>query len=105
MGRFAMAAFLLNIGTNEDDLLKMFKFFTDFDERIARYQVEHIAGKRGSRRQYTAPNCSTMRTHGLCVNPDELCGSIKHPLSYYRRKARSLLREGKGRATVEKRRS
>jgi len=47
MGRFAMAAFLLNIGTNEEDLLKMFKAFSDFDERIARYQVEHIAGKRG----------------------------------------------------------
>lgn len=97
MGRFAMAAFLLNIGTNEEDLLKMFKSFTDFDERIARYQVEHIAGKRGSRRKYTAPNCATMRTHGLCVNPDELCGTIKHPLSYYRKKARILFRQGKGR--------
>jgi len=103
MGRFAMAAFLLNIGTNEEDLLKMFKSFTDFDERIARYQVEHIAGKRGSRRQYTAPNCSTMRTHGLCINPDELCGSIKHPLSYYRRKARSLFRQDKGKITPAKR--
>jgi DNA primase large subunit len=92
MGRFAMAAFLLNIGTNEEDLLKMFKAFSDFDERIARYQVEHIAGKRGSRRKYTAPNCATMRTHGVCVNPDELCATITHPLSYYRRKARSLLR-------------
>jgi DNA primase large subunit len=97
MGRFAMAAFLLNIGTTEENLLKMFKAFTDFDERIARYQVEHIAGKRGSRRKYTAPNCATMRTHGLCVNPDELCATIKHPLSYYRRKARILLRQGKGR--------
>ncbi len=97
MGRFAMAAFLLNIGTTEEDLLKMFKSFTDFDERIARYQVEHIAGKRGSRRKYTAPNCSTMRTHGLCVNPDEICGTIKHPLSYYRKKARILLRQEKGR--------
>ena len=97
MGRFAMAAFLLNIGTNEEDLLKMFKTFTDFDERIARYQVEHIAGKRGSRRKYTAPNCGTMRTHGLCINPDELCGTIKHPLSYYRRKARILFRQEKGR--------
>ena len=92
MGRFAMAAFLLNIGTNEDDLLKMFKAFSDFDERIARYQVEHIAGKRGSRRKYTAPNCATMRTHGICINPDELCASITHPLSYYRRKARSIMR-------------
>ena len=92
MGRFAMAAFLLNIGTNEDDLLKMFKAFSDFDERIARYQVEHIAGKRGSRRKYTAPNCATMRTHGICINPDELCASITHPLSYYRRKARYIMR-------------
>lgn len=97
MGRFAMAAFLLNIGTSEEDLLKMFKSFTDFDERIARYQVEHIAGRRGSRRKYTAPNCSTMRTHGLCVNPDELCGAIKHPLSYYRRRASTLLRAQKRR--------
>jgi len=93
MGRFAMAAFLLNIGTSEEELLKMFKSFTDFDERIARYQVEHIAGKRGSRRKYTAPNCSTMRTHGLCVNPDELCGTITHPLSYYRKKTRILFQK------------
>jgi DNA primase large subunit len=91
-GRFAMTAFLLNIGTDEEELLKMFKSFTDFDERIARYQVEHIAGKRGSRRKYTAPNCSTMRTHGLCVNPDELCATVTHPLSYYRRKARIIFR-------------
>jgi DNA primase large subunit len=89
MGRFAMAAFLLNIGSDETNLLNMLKAFTDFDERVARYQIEHIAGKRGSRRKYTAPNCSTMQTHGLCVNPDELCGTIRHPLSYYRRKART----------------
>lgn len=95
MGRFAMAAFLLNIGTSEDELLKMFKSFTDFEERIARYQVEHIAGRRGSRRKYTAPNCSTMRTHGLCVNPDELCATINHPLSYYRKKARTLFQRQK----------
>jgi len=97
MGRFAMAAFLLNIGTSEEELLKMFKAFTDFDERIARYQVEHIAGRRGSRRKYTAPNCNTMKTHGLCVNPDELCATIIHPLSYYRRKARMLFRKGRQR--------
>lgn len=89
MGRFAMAAFLLNIGIGEEDLLGMFKAFTDFNERLAQYQVEHIAGKRGSRRKYTPPNCATMQTHGLCVNPDDLCATIRHPLSYYRRKARN----------------
>jgi DNA primase large subunit len=90
MGRFAMAAFLLDIGIGEDDLLGMLKAFSDFDERLARYQVEHIGGKRGSRRKYTPPNCATMQTHGLCVNPDDLCATIRHPLSYYRRKARAL---------------
>jgi DNA primase large subunit len=105
MGRFAMAAFLLNIGTTEEELLKMFKSFTDFEERIARYQVEHIAGKRGSRTKYTAPNCSTMRTHGLCVNPDEICGTITHPLSYYRKKTRILMqrrRQGPRQTTSRK---
>jgi DNA primase large subunit len=95
MGRFAMTAFLLNVGTSEEELLKMFASFADFDERIARYQVEHIAGRRGSRRKYTSPNCSTMRTHGLCINPDEVCSSITHPLSYYRKKARFLLHRGR----------
>jgi len=88
MGRFAMAAFLLRVGMSENDLLGMFKAFTDFDERIARYQVEHIAGKRGSRQKYTPPNCGTMQTHGLCVNPDDLCATVRHPLSYYRKKVR-----------------
>jgi DNA primase large subunit len=97
MGRFAMAAFLLNIGISEDDLLKMFTSFSDFDERIARYQVEHIAGRRGSRRKYTAPNCDTMKTHGLCVNPDGLCATIAHPLTYYRRKVRNMFGKGKRR--------
>ncbi len=98
MGRFAMAAFLLSIGTTEDDLLGMFKAFTDFDERIARYQVEHIAGKRGSRQKYTPPNCTTMQTHGLCVNPDDLCATVRHPLSYYRKKARNFYdKRGTGR--------
>ena len=64
MGRFAMAAFLLNIGTSEEELLEMFKSFTDFEERIANTKWSILAGKHGSRRKYTAPNCSTMRTHG-----------------------------------------
>ena len=102
MGRFAMAAFLLRIGTSEEDLLGMFKAFTDFDERIARYQVEHIAGKRGSRQKYTPPNCGTMQTHGICVNPDDLCATVRHPLSYYRKKARGFYVKTGGRGTGNK---
>jgi DNA primase large subunit len=95
MGNFALAAFLLNIGLTEEEALKLFMALTDFDERIARYQIEHIAGRHGSRTKYTAPNCPKMRMHGLCINPDELCATVTHPLSYYRRKARFMQREGK----------
>jgi len=90
IGRFAMTAFLSNIGVTDEEIVKMFHSQSDFSERIARYQVEHISGKRGGRKKYTPPNCKTMKTHSLCINPDELCATISHPLSYYRKKARMI---------------
>jgi DNA primase large subunit len=92
MGRFAIASFLSNIGVTDEEIIKMFRPATDFSERIARYQVEHISGKRGGRKKYLPPNCKTMKTHGLCVNPDEICATISNPLSYYRKKARMITR-------------
>ena len=86
MERFALTSFLINVGMEIDDIVKVFVSVTDFDEEFTRYQIEHIAGLRGSRTRYTPPTCSTLRTHGVCVNPDRICGRIKHPLSYYRRK-------------------
>jgi DNA primase large subunit len=90
IGRFALTAFLSNIGVTEEEIIKMFRPQSDFSERIARYQVEHISGRRGGKKKYTPPNCKTMKTHGLCVNPDEICATISHPLSYYRKKARMI---------------
>ena len=104
VGRFTLTSFLVNTGATEDEVMNFFKSASDFDERKTRYQVEHIAGRRGSRRKYTAPNCNTMRTHGLCVNPDALCATITHPLTYYRRKAKILFREGRSRSTRQPRR-
>lgn len=95
MGRFTLTSFLVNVGVGEEDIIKTFKATTDFDEKKTRYQVEHIAGRRGSKRKYTPPRCETLKTHGVCVNPDELCRQIKHPLTYYRRKVRSLFKRGK----------
>src|SRR3989442_60059 len=81
MGRFTLASFLLNIGTGEEDVVKLFKPATDFSERMTRYQVEHIGGKRGGRTKYTCPMCTTLKTHGVCYKPDEICGTIRSPLS------------------------
>jgi len=95
MGRFTLTSFLVNVGVGEEEIVKTFKAATDFDEKKTRYQVEHIAGRRGAKRKYTPPRCETLKTHGVCVNPDELCKQIKHPLTYYRRKVRSLFKRGK----------
>ncbi|OLB46558.1 hypothetical protein AUH73_00865 [archaeon 13_1_40CM_4_53_4] len=94
MGRFALAAFLLNIGAGDEEIVKMFKPATDFSERMTRYQVEHIGGKRGGRTKYTCPMCTTLKTHGVCFKPDKICDTIRNPLSYYKRKSRIL--SGKG---------
>jgi DNA primase large subunit len=94
MGRFALASFLLNIGTGEDEIVRIFKPATDFSERMTRYQVEHIGGRRGGRTKYTCPMCTTLKTHGVCYKPDEICETIRNPLSYYKSKARVLSNKG-----------
>jgi len=94
MGRFALASFLLNIGTGEDEIVRMFKPATDFSERMTRYQVEHIGGRRGGRTKYTCPMCTTLKTHGVCYKPDDICETIRNPLSYYKSKSRVLSNKG-----------
>jgi len=88
VGRFTLTSFLVNIGMTPEKVNELFKSFSDYNERLTRYQVEHIAGERGSRTRYTAPQCATLQTHGVCVNSDDLCRRVRHPLSYYKLKQR-----------------
>jgi len=86
VGRFTLTSFLVSIGMPSEKVAELFKSFSDYNERLTRYQIEHIAGERGSRTRYTPPQCATLQTHGVCVNQDALCRWVRHPLSYYRRK-------------------
>jgi DNA primase large subunit len=88
VGRFTLTSFLVSIGMPSEKVNELFKSFSDYNERLTRYQVEHIAGERGSRTRYTPPQCATLQTHGVCVNRDALCRWVRHPLAYYRRKLR-----------------
>ncbi|HVP26081.1 MAG TPA: DNA primase large subunit PriL [Candidatus Bathyarchaeia archaeon] len=88
IGRFTLTSFLINIGMPSETVIELFKSFSDFNERMTRYQVEHIAGTKGSRTMYIPPKCDTLKTHGVCTNPNESCKRIYHPLGYYRRKTR-----------------
>ena len=85
---FTLASFLVNIGMELEKILSIYSRRPDFDQRIARYQIEHIAGLRGSRTKYTTPSCETLKTNGLCVEGGRLCGGVKNPLTYYRRRLR-----------------
>lgn len=86
VGRFTLTSFLINVGMPSDKVIELFRNFSDFNERMTRYQVEHIAGEKGSRTRYIPPKCDTLKTHGVCTGPNELCRRISHPLAYYRRK-------------------
>ena len=90
VGRFTLTSFLVDIGMSPEGLDELFKIFSDYNERLTRYQIEHIAGERGSGTRYTPPQCSVLQTHGVCKNRDDLCRRIYHPLEYYKRKQRSL---------------
>jgi len=93
IGRFALTSFLVNIGMSVENVVNFFRSVSDFDERMTRYQVEHIAGVRGSRTKYIPPRCDTLRTHGICHTTDEICKRIRHPLAYYRRKLKTVKSE------------
>lgn len=86
LARFALASFLLKIGMEEDQVLKVFSSTSDFKVRggdIARYQIEHIA-----KRDYEAPSCTWMQRNILCPVYlgdifDPLCEYVLHPLGFY----------------------
>jgi len=84
--RFALTSFLLQINMPLEQVIGIFNNSPDFDEERTKYQVEHISGASGTR--YKPPSCATMATYGNCPGEDELCRRIRHPLSYYERRAK-----------------
>lgn len=87
--RFALATFLLSAGADVEYVLDIFRHTPDFNEKIARYQIEHLAGLRGSRKKYSVYSCDKMRALGMCVAE---CG-VRTPLQYYFRAYRRHLRK------------
>ena len=88
--RFAIVTFLKALGLGYDDIIKVFAESPDFDESKSEYQIKHIMGELSGGEGYSPPECKTMKTNGLCFNPDTLCEQewMNHPLKYYRTKAK-----------------
>ena len=51
------------------------------DRETVEYQLAHVRDERGL--EYAPPSAGTMDAYGDCVNTDDRCDTINHPLSYY----------------------
>jgi DNA primase large subunit len=83
-GRFLLTTYLVNIGGSVEEIMSLYSRSPDFNERITKYQVEHIAGLRGGRVKYTCPSCRTLVTHSFCFKTKE-CNEIRNPLQFGRK--------------------
>ncbi|MBI4043401.1 MAG: hypothetical protein HY393_01175 [Candidatus Diapherotrites archaeon] len=79
MARFDVACFMNEIGMPGGQIIQLYAKTPNFNEKVTRYHVEHLSGKRG-RKKYSAPSCAKVREHGLCVAN---C-PVKTPLQFYR---------------------
>ena len=80
--RFAITAFLTSIGMTTDEIVELYRVNSSFGEEMTRYQTDHIRGDT-SPTEYSPPSCATMQSYGDCVNKDDLCERIPHPMAYY----------------------
>lgn len=83
--RVMLATYMLAIGKPVDEIVTMYENAPDFNEKITRYQVEHLAGMKGSRTKYSVPSCDKLRNENLCFATAE-CDGIINPIQFGRKK-------------------
>lgn len=80
-GRFLLATYLLARGQTTDQISPLFKNAPDYNERVTRYQLEHISGASGKGTKYQCPSCDKLRSENLCFAiPD--CDGIINPVQF-----------------------
>ncbi|NIP61349.1 MAG: DNA primase [Nitrosopumilaceae archaeon] len=84
-GRFLLATYLLSKGKPIDDIVPLFKNAPDYNEKITRYQLNHLAGDSGSGTKYSCPSCEKLETQNLCFAIPE-CNGIINPLQFGRKR-------------------
>ena len=80
-GRFLLATYLIAKGQTIDQIAPLFKNAPDYNERITKYQLEHISGSAGKGTKYQCPSCDKLRSESLCFAiPD--CDGIINPVQF-----------------------
>jgi DNA primase large subunit len=83
--RVLLGTFLIYSNKSMEEMLELFKRLPDFNEKITRYQLEHLAGKRGNTKQYFVPSCEKIKLNNLCFET-EVCKGISNPAQLLFRK-------------------
>ncbi len=81
--RLMLATYMLGIGKHTDEIVNMFHNAPDYNEKITRYQVEHLAGNKGSRIIYSVPSCKKLQAEDLCF-ATTACEGIYNPIQFGR---------------------
>jgi DNA primase large subunit len=83
--RVMLATYMLAIDKPIDEIISIFQNAPDFNEKITRYQVEHLAGMKGSHTKYSVPSCDKLLNENLCFATAE-CNGIINPIQFGRKK-------------------
>ncbi len=83
--RFSLVSFLLATGLDADEVVELCSVSAEGAETI-RAQVDRL--RDGGTTIAAPPSCATMDEYGDCVDMDDTCETIRHPLSYYETRIR-----------------
>ncbi len=83
--RFSLVSFLLATGLDAEEIVRLCAFPEETIEEV-RSQVERLSDEDGT--VAAPPSCAVMDEYGDCVDKDETCETIRHPLSYYETRLR-----------------
>ena len=78
---FSLISFLVALGMDAEDVTTLLDVGKGETADRVKTRIEYLAERDGT--QYPPPSCATMKAYGDCVEPDERCETISHPLSYY----------------------
>lgn len=81
--RLMLATYLLAIGKSTEEIVEVFRNAPDFSDKITRYQIEHLAGLKGSHTKYSVPSCQRLKIENLCF-AIPACDGISNPIQFGR---------------------
>lgn len=78
--RFELVSFLVAVGLGAEEITDLCSVSGDAADAIVA-QVDRLSGAAGA--VAAPPSCAVMDEYGDCVDMDDTCETIQHPLSYY----------------------